>query len=101
MWKSIWDRESFKQSILVIISFRQTPKGSSIFKHDPFPQVETYFFFGVLYCCLDQYGTHYVSQADFELMAILLPQPVKYWDYRHELPHPVKNVLFIVKSKLN
>jgi hypothetical protein len=37
-------------------------------------------------------GSHYVIQTDLKL-AILLPQPPEYWDYRYATPHLVRKYL--------
>jgi hypothetical protein len=39
---------------------------------------------------LFEIGSYYVAEAGLELV-ILLPQPIKCWDYRHEIPYPASS----------
>ena len=41
------------------------------------------FIYSFIYCFETE--PHSVAQVVLELIAILLPQPSKYWDYMHEL----------------
>ena len=49
-------------------------------------------------CCVVQAGLEltFIAQAGLELSLILLPQPLKCWDYRRELPRPALNKLLTI-----
>lgn len=36
--------------------------------------------------------SYFVTQVDLELIAIILPQPPKYWGYRYKLPLPPREI---------
>lgn len=48
--------------------------------------------------CLLEIKSHSVDQDDFELVVILLPQPLECWNHRHEPPQPSESA-FLDKEK--
>jgi hypothetical protein len=51
----------------------------------------SFYFLKNFNCCLFKTGSHYVAQADLELMILLL-QPSECWDYRCEPPYTDRDV---------
>ena len=55
-----------------------------------------------IYIYIVDTGSFHVAQAGFELMgsnAILLPQPPKYWDYRHEPLYLARKLNYFYKDE--